>query len=185
MNKKNDDDNNQEFLNFLNSDYSGPLRDVDDSVLSEIKKLLDPPFSLLLLKLALIHAFMGLATMLFCPQFQLSLTANDEIYHFFHRTFGYYGCLAVCGLLFLGSGSLVSSFLLSRDEVLKINRKSFLFFPLICLISLLVFIGFGAEAFIDTMAAWSLGGVFGSMFMFFMGSLLKRPSRIKKEVISD
>ena len=164
---------NYQFNEFLKVEDKLPSRDIDLNVLSSIKENMNPPFSIILSKLSLVHAFVGVITMAFCPQFSLSLTTNQRSFHYFHETFGYYGCMAICGIIFLGSGALFASFLLNRDEVRKVNRKFYLFFPTLCLLSLTVFFFLGAELFVKAIFSWSLGGIISSIALFYLGPLFK------------
>jgi hypothetical protein len=165
---------NGQFLDFLNSNEKEPSRLVDAAVLFNIKQKLNPFIGTILFKLSLIHSFVGIITMTFCPQFKMSLTADNQMFHYFHLTFGYYGCLAICGVVFMGSGALFASQILNRDEVRTINAKFYFFFPCLCLISLSIFLLLGARPFIDIILSWSLGGILGSIFIFYFASLLKR-----------
>jgi hypothetical protein len=163
----------EEFKNFLKADELLPSRKIDLSILSQIQSKIDPPFTTIFFKLSIIQAFIGLLTMLFCPQFELSLTANQQSYHYFHITFGYYGCMAICGVIFLGSAALFASLILSRDEVRKINSYSYLFFPSLCILTLLIFFVLGAKLFVESMLFWSLGGTLGSILFFYLGAFFK------------
>jgi hypothetical protein len=166
-------DDNRDYLEFINTPDVLPPREMDNLVLSEIKNKLDPTSSLILLKLSIVHAFMGSLTMVFCPQFEMSLTANQDAFHFFHRTFGYHGCLAICGMIFLGSGALFASLIFKRDEVRKINSKFYFFFPTLCLLSLGLFFVLGARPYIDIVFSWSAGGILGSILIFYFTSVIK------------
>ena len=167
------DKDHEEFSSFLNAPETLPSRELDLHVLTHVKEKLNPAFSILLFKLSLIHGFIGAITLLFCPQFELSLTANQEMFHIFHRLFGYYGCLAACGCIFLGSGALFASLLLNRDEVRVINSKFYAFFPSLAVLSLGIFFAFGAKLFIDIILAWSLGGIIGSAIIFYLSNKLQ------------
>ena len=93
------DELQKEWQEFTNSTSQVP-NELKQSVHQKIAEKLNPAKHILFSKLALIQAFIGTLTLLFCPQFKFSLTANDQLYHYFHHTFGHYGCMIACGALF-------------------------------------------------------------------------------------
>jgi hypothetical protein len=104
--------------------------------------------------------------MTFCPQFELSLTNNEEVFHFFHRTFGLHGCMAVCGSLFLGSGALFSSYILNFSELEKIYSSKFLYYFAMSGVFISTFLIFGADIYIDLALAWVIGSVISGILVF-------------------
>ncbi|MDB9787079.1 hypothetical protein OAB57_03155, partial [Bacteriovoracaceae bacterium] len=110
-------DCNDDFQDFLSSKESSPSVTLSKKISSYVKKDLDPSHKTIFLKLILVQAFMGGITLIFCPQFNFSLTNNYELFHFFHRQFGMYICSAICGGIFIGSGAIFASYILKTSEV--------------------------------------------------------------------
>ena len=110
--------NNKDYEDFINSEGSMPPQELDTKIISFVRYDLSPDMKIVFSKLLGIQAFVGVLTLLFCPQFELSLTNNHDLYHYFHYTFGTYGCFAICGALFIGSGAIFASYLLLDREYL-------------------------------------------------------------------
>ncbi len=160
----------EEFKNLESNELPKMLeRDTKDRVI----EMLTPPKHVLFGKLALVQAFIGTLTLLFCPQFKFSLTANDDLYHYFHYTFGHYGCMVACGALFLGSGMIFAGFLLNDDEIRSIRKSRTLFISAISGASLTIFMLIGAEVYLDMALYWIVGTLVGGLLSFETSSLLK------------
>lgn len=117
-------------------------------------------------KFTLIHTFIATVSLLFCPQFNLSLSGKKDLYHYFHQTLGHEGCMIVCGAIFLSSGALASAFLLKRSEVLHVRQSLMLAFTLLALVSLGIFFIFGAQIYLDLAGPWLLGAIMGGATTF-------------------
>ena len=74
---------------------------LDESILSTVKKDLNPSPSLVLSKMGIIQAVTAVISLTFCPQFSYSLTNNHEVFHYFHHQFGAEICMIICGTIFL------------------------------------------------------------------------------------
>lgn len=166
------DELQKEWQEFTNSTSQVP-NELHQSVHQKIVEKLNPAKHILFSKLALIQAFIGTLTLLFCPQFKFSLTANDQIYHYFHYTFGHYGCMVACGALFLGSGMIFAGFILNEDEIRNIKKSRTLFISAISGASLTIFMLIGAEVYLDMALYWIVGTLVGGLLSFETSSNLK------------
>jgi hypothetical protein len=166
------DELQKEWQEFTNSTSQVP-NELKQSVHLKIAEKLNPAKHILFSKLALIQAFIGTLTLLFCPQFKFSLTANDRLYHYFHYTFGHYGCMVACGALFLGSGMIFAGFLLNEDEIRNIKKSRTLFISAISGASLTIFMLIGAEVYLDMALYWIVGTLVGGLLSFETSSILK------------
>jgi hypothetical protein len=166
------DELQKEWQEFSNSHSQVP-NELKQSVHQKITEKLNPAKYILFSKLALIQAFIGTLTLLFCPQFKFSLTANEQLYHYFHHTFGHYGCMIVCGAVFLGSGMIFAGFILNEDEIRNIKKSRTLFILAISGASLTIFMLIGAEVYLDMALYWILGTLVGGLLSFETSSLLK------------
>ena len=169
--------NNKDYEDFINSEGSMPPQELDTKIISFVRYDLSPDMKIVFSKLLGIQAFVGVLTLLFCPQFELSLTNNHDLYHYFHYTFGTYGCFAICGALFIGSGAIFASYLLKKSEVKKIRSNKSLCYLAISLIAVSLFILFGAEIYLTAALAWLIGAILGGLLMveingFFRDSFL-------------
>lgn len=154
---------NQDFKEFCTLESRDIPCGLNDRVISKVRRDLEPEVKEVCIKLIMIQGVVGILTLFFCPQFQLSFTANHEIYHFFHRNFGTYGCMAVCGALFMGCGAVVASTLLRLSELDLILRSKYLLTFSLSGLAVLLFLGFGAEIYLELAAAWIAGGAIASI----------------------
>jgi hypothetical protein len=168
MNKKND------FKDFLKHNESSPSDDLSRNVLNSVRRDMIPNKGVVYTKLVLVQAFIGVITMLFCPQFSMSLTSNDELYHFFHRTFGHYGCMMVCGSIFIGSGALFSSTIMTWSEIRLVRSSKVLSYLVLSGVFATAFLFIGAEVYLDMAIAWIIGATLSGSIFFQVSSILKR-----------
>ena len=157
----------EEFEEFMNPErHVAPSHQTSLKALNFVRGQLSPSDSLIFLKLALLQFFFGLLTTTLCPQFNLSLTNNHELFHFFHRNFGPHICMALCGAIFMGSATIASAYLLKENEVLRIQRSRFLHLFFLSGTSVCGFILLGADVYLHTVPFWMFGGVFfGAIFL--------------------
>lgn len=165
--------NNKSYNEFINSDGATPSKELDSKITNFVKYDLNPDIKIVFFKLLAVQIFIGTLTLLFCPQFKLSLTNNHKIFHYFHYTFGTYACYAACGSFFIGSGAIFASYLLSKSELQKVRSNKSLFYLAISLIAVTLFLLFGAEIYLATAFAWLVGAIFGGLFMVEINSFIR------------
>lgn len=170
-------ENNKDFQEFLVSDGHSPPKQLSDDILYFVHRDLNPSHRLVFIKLLLIQTVVGIVTMLFCPQFELSLTNNYDLFHFFHRQFGRTICMAICGGIFMGSGAVAAAFILKGPELRKISRTPLLYYFSISSIFLLGFLLLGANVYVEISAAWIVGACL-------VGSAAHLLSRKARQMIS-
>ncbi len=144
---------------------SSPI-ELDQKVKGQVYKALTPkPFSLFL-KLISLHGIVGFLTMLFCPQFDMSLTNNHEVFHYLHHNFGAQICMFICGMIFLGTGSLISASFIRIEEMRAIHRHNILYPLGLSSTFLFFFFAFGAEIYLKMTLFWVLGAILSSIIFF-------------------
>ena len=161
------------FNDFLNSKGTNPPKQVSENILQYVSNDLNPSHLKVLMKLIAVQGFIGTVTLLFCPQFNLSLTNNYDVFHFFHRTFGHYGCMAVCGAIFVGSGALFASYILKVSELRKIRESKYLHLVTVTGISITLFLLIGAEVYVETSIFWSIGALTSGITMIEINKFLR------------
>ena len=159
------DDIKKDYQDFINASVESSPDIITNNLFEYIKDDLNPGHITVFLKLIIIQGFVGAVTMLFCPQFQMSLTNKYELFHYFHKTFGHYGCMLACGAIFLGSGAIFASYLLKRSELRKIKSSRFLYYTSLSGIAVLCFIFLGAKVYIDMALFWITGSMIGGILM--------------------
>lgn len=163
---------NKDYNDFLKSNNTPP-KHLDSSILDMINAELNPSHKVVFGKLVMVQGFIGLITMLFCPQFNLSLTNNYDLFHYFHKTFGHQVCMVICGSIFLGSGAIFASYILKERELNKIKNSRFLYYVVLSIIAVTVFLAFGAEIYLNLVIFWLLGAVIGGMFAFEVNRIIR------------
>jgi hypothetical protein len=162
----------KDFQDFIQSQES-PAKKLDRSVIGLIKQELDPNPWIVFSKLALVQGFIGLITMLFCPQFEFSLTANHGLFHFFHHHFGEQGCMVACGSVFLGTGAIFASYLLNAGEVRKIKESAFLYYSSIAGLSVALFLMAGAQIYFNLVIFWLAGSILSGIGLFKLNEIIR------------
>ncbi|MCO4753718.1 MAG: hypothetical protein KC478_04515 [Bacteriovoracaceae bacterium] len=152
--------NKTDFEDFLNDENQiSPSHKMADATMTMIKEEMSPSNVTIFTKLIFVQLATGLLTMLFCPQFNMSLTNNYELFHYFHHTFGEQICMVLCGGIFLGSGALVAAYTLKESEIKEIFRQRFLHLCTISGISIAVFMTIGADVYLSMIPYWIVGSV--------------------------
>lgn len=159
MNKKIQDD----FQDFMTSDGIKPPKELDELILNRMRRKLSPSISYVFSKLALIQGIVGLITLSLCPQFQVGFGADHSLISHMSEAFGPFGCMAICGAIFLGSGAIVSGALLSRPERNLIRKTKYLAYFLLSGVALVLFNLCGGELYFDIAVAWILGAIISSI----------------------
>jgi hypothetical protein len=156
---------NNDYTSFKNSQELGPNSLLRDSILNHVKEDLSVDHKAVFIKTLLIQAFIGVLTLLFCPQFEMSLTNNFELFHLFHHSFGSQVCMMICGSIFIGTGALFASSILRTSELQLITKNKFLYLTFISGFLITGLLLFGAEIFLAGLFFWLLGA-------FISGSLV-------------
>lgn len=164
---------NDDYNDFVNSDLKTPDH-INSTVLNMVNSDLNPSHKIVFGKLTLIQGFIGFITMLFCPQFEFSLTNNYDLFHYFHMTFGHEVCMIICGSIFLGSGAIFASYLLNEGEVNKIKNSKLLYYMALSIVAVTVFILFGAQIYLKLLGFWLIGAIGGGMIAFEFNRVIRK-----------
>lgn len=158
--------NKNDFSSFFRFKNQLSTSDLDNKVLNIILHDLNPSHTKVLSKLVSIQAFIGIISLLFCPQFNLSLTNNYELFHYFHRNFGEQICMLICGCIFIGCGAVFANYVLTKTELNKISQNKYLYYFSICSIALTSFLIFGTITYISLALYWFAGAYMGGLILF-------------------
>ena len=165
---------NRDFLDFMNSEEINPPDELSNKILDYVKNDLNPSHKIVFGKLLGIQAFIGFFTLIFCPQFNLSLTNNYELFHYFHHNFGESICMAVCGSIFIGSGALLAAYILKASEIRKIKHSRFLYYFSITSIILTTFLLLGADVYLKFAMFWFIGAYTGGLVLFEINRVIRK-----------
>ena len=164
---------NKDLKDFIQNNEMNPSSKLDDTVLSFVKDDLAYNKKTIFMKLVLIQSFIGILTLLFCPQFQLSLTNSHELFHYFHHTFGKNICMMICGSIFVGSGALFAGTVLNLRELRIINDSKLLFYVMISIFALFIFSIINTELYLTLSLFWLVGASLAGITMFSIGLSFK------------
>ena len=162
------------FLDFMNSEGVTPPDGLSNKLLDYVRNDLNPSHKTVFGKLLSIHVFIGFLTLIFCPQFNLSLTNNYELFHYFHHKFGESICMAICGSIFVGSGALLAVYILKAGEVRKIRESRFLYYFSITSIAITTFLLLGVDAYLNLAIFWFIGAYVGGLVLFEVNRVIRR-----------
>ncbi|MEZ4750402.1 MAG: hypothetical protein R3B54_07180 [Bdellovibrionota bacterium] len=154
-----------EFREFMNKGRSPTPSILYEKVRLEISACLTPSLVVVISKFIAIYTLSGIVVLAICPQFGFSLSAETGILGFF-RLFGMYSCMALCGALFLGTGTTVASLVLLPEELRRIRSSTLLYFAGFGVIALAVFWAAGAEIAIGIGLVWLIGSILGESIAF-------------------
>jgi hypothetical protein len=155
----------KDFKDFLEESHS-PSDQMNESILSFVQAELNPSHTQVFLKFGLIQGFVGLLTMLFCPQFQMSLTNNHKLFHYFHHNFGEVACMLFCSAIFIGTGAIFAATLLNKAEIRKIRSSRFLYYLSLTGISIMSFMVLGAKVYLTLTSYWAAGAIVSGVIFF-------------------
>ncbi len=175
--KKNESQWLNEFKEFLNTEGEEVPPHVSQNILNYVKKELNPPIYKIFNKLLIIHIPVAFLSFLICDQFGMGPFQTDFSLMKYFMYFGHSICMFLCGLFFVSSSILASSFILSPDELRMLKKNSYIHSLLLSSFSIGSFLIFGANITLSIGLIWlfgaTLGGVFSSQVIYFMR--LKRP----------
>ena len=81
--------------------------------------------------------------------------------------------MALCGVIFIGTTTLIASFVFRPEEVKAIRSQRLLQFSFLSLLALGSFVCFGADVFLSSGLVWLLGAVFGGAASLELGWKIK------------
>lgn len=148
-----------DFHDFLSSQGKSTPKALDQKILNYVHAELNPGHIKVFLKLIMIQTFVGLLTLFFCPQFNLSFTNNHEVYHYFHYNFGEKICMFICGSIFVGSGAIFAANLMNKPEIKKVQSSKLLYYFSLTSLFLTTFLILGSDIYLKILSFWIAGAV--------------------------
>lgn len=163
----------RDYEDFTKQKRVSPNHLISSKISKMVLQELNPGHIKVFFKLLMSQGFIAVITMLFCPQFGLSLTNKYELFHYFHHTFGESICMLICGSIFMGSGAVFASSILKRNEILKIRKTKFLYYIAVVSTALPLLLLFGAEVYLNTLPYWLIGSISSGIILFECTSTLR------------
>lgn len=168
-----------EFADFLMSEPVEVPHMITEMIISKIQNELNPSFLQVFIKISSIHLFVGLVTLLFCPQFDISITSQLGLVPYLMQ-FGHEVCTFGCGAIFVGISLLASSFYLKPEEVKVLKRYAFLQLLVLSSLSLGFFVALGAEVILSLGLIWLAGATIGGVLSLDVGWALRLRFQFKE-----
>jgi hypothetical protein len=157
-----------EYEEFNNAEPVEPPKHLTETIIGVVHQALNPTVWSVFLKLTLIHAIAGTATLAFCPQFGFGLISGMGLMGPF-MAFGEQGCMVGCGAVFMSGSLLTASLILKSEEVRAIRRTRLLQISLLALLSIGIFICSGAGIVVSLAAFWLIGSILGGLITLELG----------------
>ena len=120
-----------------------------------------------------IHFVVGAFTLLFCPQFGVSLTSGRGLMPYLMK-YGESLCMLGCGALFTALSILVASLVLRPEEVRVLKEKELLQLALLSTLSLGALALLGGEFALTFALVWLLGAILGGAITLEAGWAYRR-----------
>ncbi len=161
MTNKNDTEWLQEYQQFIDSEDTVP-KNPDQLLLARMRTLLNPNASSVFAKILGIHLAVGFLSLSVCHQFGINpFHTERSLADWMMNVGGHHFCMLGCGILFVGLSVLAAGFFLTIEEVNALKRTSHFQTLVLGLMSLGIFLSFGAEFAVGIGAVWLLGGYIG------------------------
>ena len=162
----------REYQEFLAAEPVSPPEALSESIISRVRRDLNPSAWLVFSKLTLVHVFVGTVTLLFCPQFGFSPSGGMGLMALFMK-FGEEACMLGCGAVFMSGSALMAAIVLRPEQVRVIRKTRFLQISSLALLSMAVFVCAGAGLLISMGLFWVLGSVLGGLVSLEIGWALR------------
>lgn len=143
----------KEFESFMEGPEIAPPQELSQKVLGFVRNELNPRILSIVSKLAAIHVVVGSLSLLICSQFGMG--TGEMLF----MGLGEVACTLFCGALFLGASTFVAGFVFSKDELRKIRRTAYSPILALGILSLSIFLFFGAEIALNLAVVWLIGAL--------------------------
>lgn len=154
-----------DFREFIDADKSPVPADISERILGRVRSDLNPSAWIVFAKLLSIHLVVGTLSLAVCNQFGLNPFHTGFSLADYFMKFGHSTCMVLCGVLFISLTVALGRFFLRGEELLVLSRNAFLQVFGLSVLSLVAFIGFGAEVVAGIGLLWFLGAMLGGVIM--------------------
>ncbi len=162
-----------EFREFADSEAIAVPEAVSAQLFETVHEELNPKALSVFTKVVLFQAIVGFVSLLFCPQFGISLTSSLGIMPYLMK-FGESVCMLGCGALFAGLSLMAASLFLRPEEVRALKQHEVLHLVSLATLSLGAFLCLGGEVVFTLGLVWLFGAVLGGVVSLETGWALRR-----------
>jgi hypothetical protein len=158
MERNNKQNWEKDFLYFASCEETSIPEALGENVLKTISDELHPSAIKVFGKLTLVTFLVGAITLLFCPQFGVSLTSSMGLMYYL-MPLGSTVCFVGCGGFFVGASIFIASLILKPEEILSLKEHAVLQLLSLSLLSLGALLCLGGEVVLTLGLVWALGAV--------------------------
>jgi hypothetical protein len=135
--------------------------DLSKQILDQVYSAMNPSPWWVFFKLLGVHLVVGTLSLALCDQFGISpFNTGFSLVEYF-MMFGHSVCMTLCGFLFIGLTVILSATILYKKEVIILKKNAYLQIPTLSMLSVGIFMVFGAEMAVGIGLLWFLGAVVG------------------------
>ncbi len=154
----------KDYQEFIQADGVEVPKSVKGLVAFKIAKLMNPSALMVFFKILGFHLVVGFLSLSVCHQFGINpFNTERSLSDWFMSVGGHQFCMFGCGVLFVGVSLLAAGYFLTIEEVKALKRTEILQTLVLGVISLGLFVAFGAEMAIGIAGLWLLGGFIGGI----------------------
>lgn len=170
----------REFKSFVDQKEVIPPLSCTRAIFQKVHTDLKPSLKVTVSKLIALHAVAAVIVFIFCPQLGVSaMIGGHGLMHFFMQ-FGPVACAALCGAIFLSTSAVLSTILLTREELNLANRYRFLNVSFLAALTFVGLILAGGEADRMSYVAWILGALTAGWITFKAGASIRNNSSMAR-----
>lgn len=163
----------KEFTDFLNTEPVSVPDSITDKIMTTIHAEMNPSAFKVFSKISVVHLIIGFVTLLFCPQFGISLTSLAGLTHYL-MPLGHEFCTFVCGAVFVGTSLFVAGFYLKREEVLALKENLLLHNLSLASLSIGFFIALDGNVIFTMGLLWLAGAYLAGVIAVDAGWFIRR-----------
>ena len=163
----------REFTDYLAVEPVDVPDPVSEQLLGRIHSELNPSALTVFTKAVFIQLVVGFVTLLFCPQFGVSLTSSYGLMPYLMK-YGESACMLGCGALFTSFSFFIASFALKPEEVRALKQHEVLHLISVAILFLFALIYFGGDVALTLGLVWMLGAVVGGALTLETGWALRQ-----------
>jgi hypothetical protein len=163
----------REFAEFSAAESTEVPDALSGAILGRVEADLHPSPFRVFAKVAAIHAGVGAATLLACPQFGLSYFGNHGLMHYLMQ-YGEGVCMLGCGAFFTVFSVLAASLVLRPEEVRAFKGNEILQLASLVTLSIGAFLFAGGTIVFTLALIWSLGAILGGAISLEAGWAIRK-----------
>lgn len=155
----------KDFEEFMSTDAAAVPAEATEKVVSQVHDLMNPNIITVFLKILVWHLAAGYMSLAICHQFDMNpFNTQYSLDNWFMSFTSHEVCMVLCGGLFVSVGLMFAGYFLSIEEVIALKKNVVLQTLSLGLLSLGLFLAFGANLVLSFSAFWLLGVIVGGVF---------------------